>query len=98
MWSRDMQKEALLSPPLTMATGNSVNLEKTSEMSPIKDEFLASFSEQNFDRKLKKSAFKLSKVQRFSYSSSHLMVTWFMMKPIMHLWIKDLESVEINIF
>ena len=25
------------------------------------------------------------------------MVTWFMMKPIMHLCIKDLESVEINV-
>ena len=50
-----MQKEALLPPPLTMATRNAVNLEKTSEMSPIKDEFLASFSEQNFDRKLKKN-------------------------------------------
>ena len=50
-----MQKEALLPPPLTMATRNAVNLEKTSEMSPIKDEFLASFSEQNFGRKLKKN-------------------------------------------
>ena len=44
MWSYDMQKEALLPPPLTMASGNLVNLEKTSEMSPIKDEFLASYS------------------------------------------------------
>ena len=34
-----MQKEALVPPPLTMATGNLVNLEKTSEMSPIKHEF-----------------------------------------------------------
>ena len=48
MWSYDMQKEALLPPPLTMASGNLVNLEKTSEMSPIKDEFLASYSKQNF--------------------------------------------------
>ena len=59
-----MQKEALLPPPLTMTTGNLVNLEKTSEMSPIKDKFLASYSKQNFlnnfGRKLKKkSAFKL---------------------------------------
>ena len=43
-----MQKEALSPAPLTMATGNLVNLEKTSEMSPIKDEFLASYSKQNF--------------------------------------------------
>ena len=49
-----MQKEALLLPPLTMATGNLVNLEKTSEMSPIKDERLASYSKQNFGGKLKK--------------------------------------------
>ena len=48
MWSRDMQKEALLPPPLTMATGNLVDLEKTSEMPPIKDEFLASYWKQNF--------------------------------------------------
>ena len=41
-------KAALLPPPLTMATGNLVNLKKTSEMSPIKDEFLASYSKQNF--------------------------------------------------
>ena len=52
-----MQKEALLPPPLTMATGNLVNLDKTSEMSPIKDEFLASYSKQNFGRKLKKISF-----------------------------------------
>ena len=43
-----MQKEALSPASLTMATGNLVNLEKTSEMSPIKDEFLASYSQQNF--------------------------------------------------
>ena len=42
MGSRDFQKQALLPPPLTMVTGNLVNLEKTSEMSPIKDKFLAS--------------------------------------------------------
>ena len=47
MSSRDLQKQALLPPPLTMGTGNLVNLEKTSEMSPIKDEFLASYSKQN---------------------------------------------------
>ena len=55
MWSRDMQKEALLSLRQAMATGNLVNLKKTSEMSPIKDEILASYSKQNFCRKLKKS-------------------------------------------
>ena len=47
-----------------MATGNLVNLKKTSEMSPIKDEFLASYSKQNLKKTekkiLKKSAFKLS--------------------------------------
>ena len=48
MWSRDLQKQALLPPPLTMVTGNLVNLEKTSEMSPIKDEYLTSYSKQNF--------------------------------------------------
>ena len=53
MLSRDFQKQALLPPPLTMATGNLVNLEKTSEMSPIKDEFLASYSKQNL-KKIKK--------------------------------------------
>ena len=42
-----MQKEALLSPALTMATGNLVNWKKTSEMSTIKEEFLASYSKQN---------------------------------------------------
>ena len=31
-----------------MAAGNLVNLEKTAEMSSIKDEFLASYSKQNF--------------------------------------------------
>ena len=36
--------KALPPPPLTMATGTLVNLEKTSELSPIKDEFLASYS------------------------------------------------------
>ena len=38
-----------------MATGNLVNLEKTVEMSPIKDEFLASFSKQNFSQFWQKS-------------------------------------------
>ena len=42
-----MHKEAFLPPPLSMATGNLVNLEKTSEMSPIKHKFLASYSKQN---------------------------------------------------
>ena len=55
MWSRDMQKKTLVPPPLKMATGNLVNLKKTSEMSQIKDEFLASYSKQNFGRKLKKN-------------------------------------------
>ena len=54
MRSRDIQKKTLIPPLLTMATGNLVNLKKTSEMSQIKDEFLASYSKQNFDRKLKK--------------------------------------------
>ena len=31
-----------------MATENLVNLEKTAEMFPIKDEFLASYSKQSF--------------------------------------------------
>ena len=47
-----------------MAPGNLVNLDKNSEMSPIKDELLASYSKQNFQlfwQKIeKKSAFKLS--------------------------------------
>ena len=56
MGSRDVQKEALLPPPLTMVTWNLVSLKKTSEMSPTEDEFVDSYSKQN----LKKSAFKLS--------------------------------------
>ena len=47
-----------------MATGNLVNLEKTTETSPIKDEFLASYSE-NFAENLKQSTFKLSYFTRF---------------------------------
>ena len=43
-----MQKEAVLPLSLTMVTGNLVNLKKNSEMSPIKDEILASYSKQNF--------------------------------------------------
>ena len=39
-----MQKKALPPPPLTMATETLVNLEKTSEMSPINDKFLANYS------------------------------------------------------
>ena len=39
-----MQKKAVSAPPLKMATGNLVNLEKTYEMSPFKGEFLASYS------------------------------------------------------
>ena len=34
---------------MTMPTRNLVNLEKISEMSPIKGEFLASHSKQTFD-------------------------------------------------
>ena len=41
-------KKALSPPPLTIATGNLVHLEKISEISPIKGEFLASYSKQNF--------------------------------------------------
>ena len=44
MRSHDLKKQALLPPSLTMAIGNLVNLGKTSEMSPIKDEFLATYS------------------------------------------------------
>ena len=47
MWSRNIQKEALSQPLLTMATGNVVNLEKTTEIPPVKDEFLGSYSKQN---------------------------------------------------
>ena len=47
-----------------MATGNLLNLEKTSKMSPIKDEFLASYSKQILDNSgknlTKNSAIKLS--------------------------------------
>ena len=43
-----MEKEALFPRPLSMATRNLANLEKTSEMSPIKEELLASYSKQNF--------------------------------------------------
>ena len=43
-----MQKDALLLLPLTMATEDLANLKKTSEMSPVKDEFLASYSKQLF--------------------------------------------------
>ena len=43
-----MQKQALSLPPLKMAPGNVVNLEKSSEISPIKDEFLANSLKQNF--------------------------------------------------
>ena len=39
VWPRDMQKNIYL---------NLVYLDKTSEMSPIEDEFLASYSKQNF--------------------------------------------------
>ena len=44
MWLRDMQIKSFIST----STENFVNLEKTSEMAPIKDEFLASYSKQNF--------------------------------------------------
>ena len=40
----------------------------------------------------------INKVQSVSYNKSLLMVIWFMIKPVMHLCIKDLESVEINIY
>ena len=43
-----IRKKRLSSPRPTMATENLVNLEKTAEMSPIKDEFLASYSKENF--------------------------------------------------
>ena len=41
-------KKALSPPPLTMPTGNLVNLEKTPEMAPIKDEFPGSYLKQTF--------------------------------------------------
>ena len=41
-------KKVLSPPPLTMATWNLVNLEKTSEISPIKDESLASYLKSDF--------------------------------------------------
>ena len=49
-WSCDhvICKKALFLPLLAMVTENVVNLEKTSEISPIKDEFLAGYSKQNF--------------------------------------------------
>ena len=43
-----IKKNALSTPRSTMASGNLANLEKTAEMSSIKDEFLASYSKQNF--------------------------------------------------
>ena len=58
-----MQKKALSVPSLTMATENLVNLKKASEMSPIKNEFLASYSKQNLiilTENWKNLAFKLS--------------------------------------
>ena len=62
MWSRYFLKNALFPPPLTIAIENVVHLEKNTEMSPIKDEFLAGYSKQNktfdnFGRKLKKLSF-----------------------------------------
>ena len=50
-WSCDhvtFQKNALFPLPLTMAAENAVHLEKNAEMSPIKDEFLVSYSKQKF--------------------------------------------------
>ena len=46
------KKNALSAPPLTMVTGNLVNLDKTAEMSPIKDNSKENFD--NFGKKLKK--------------------------------------------
>ena len=47
-----MQQNPLFPPLLTgnwkMVTGNLVNIEETSEMFPIKEEFLASYSKQIF--------------------------------------------------
>ena len=42
-----MQKKVLSPSSLTMAPENLANLEKTSEISPIKDKFLASYLKQN---------------------------------------------------
>ena len=56
-------KKTLFPPEVTMATASLVNLKEISEMSPIKDGFLASYSKQNvlqFWQKFeKKSAIKL---------------------------------------
>ena len=54
MWYAE---KALSLPPVTMGTGNLVNLEKTSEMFPIKDKLLASYS---LAKNWKNSAIKLS--------------------------------------
>ena len=43
-----------------MATGNFKNLEKTAEMFPINDGFLASYSKQNFSKFWQNIEFKLS--------------------------------------
>ena len=48
MTQKKSGKKVLSLPLLRMATGNLVNLEKTSEISPVRDEFLASYSKQNF--------------------------------------------------
>ena len=51
-----MYKKALSPLPLRMVTGNLLNLVKTSEISPTKDEFLASYIKKtvaNFGRKWK---------------------------------------------
>ena len=60
-----MQREILLQSPLTMATANLVNLEKTSECLQLKTNCSLATQNKtfnNFGRKLKrKSAFKLSR-------------------------------------
>ena len=42
-----MQLKALSPPAVMMPNGNLVNLEETSEISLMKDEFIASHSKQN---------------------------------------------------
>ena len=70
-----------------MATENLVNLEKTTETSPIKDEFLASYSKENvwqFGQKSERnSSIKLSIEDPF-YSFLYIHLKYFL-KFFLHL-------------
>ena len=48
MNKKDWTSITFTSTSADMATGNLVNLEKTSEVPQIKDEFIASYSKRNF--------------------------------------------------